>query len=186
LGNFFTIREVLKQYDAEVVRFFILRAHYRSPLNYSDAHLDDARVALMRLYTALKDHPGDQQALDWNEPHAQRFADAMNDDFNTPIAIAVLFDLASEVNRSGSSVAARQLKGLAGVLGLLGREPQLFLQGGAPLGMTDEEVAALIAARLAAKQNKNFAESDRIRAELLEKGIVLEDKPGGLTEWRRA
>jgi cysteinyl-tRNA synthetase len=186
LGNFFTIREVLKQYDAEVVRFFILRAHYRSPLNYSDAHLDDARVALMRLYTALKDHPGDQQALDWNEPHAQRFADAMNDDFNTPIAIAVLFDLASEVNRSGSSVAARQLKGLAGVLGLLGREPQLFLQGGAPLGMTDEEVAAHIAARLAAKQNKNFAESDRIRAELLEKGIVLEDKPGGLTEWRRA
>jgi len=186
LGNFFTIREVLKQYDAEVVRFFILRAHYRSPLNYSDAHLDDARVALMRLYTALKEHPGDQQALDWNEPHAQRFADAMNDDFNTPIAIAVLFDLASEVNRSGSSMAARQLKGLAGMLGLLGREPQLFLQGGAPLGMTDEEVAAHIAARLAAKQNKNFAESDRIRAELLEKGIVLEDKPGGLTEWRRA
>ena len=186
LGNFFTIREVLKQYDAEVVRFFILRAHYRSPLNYSDAHLDDARVALMRLYTALKDHPGDQQALDWKELHAQRFADAMNDDFNTPIAISVLFDLASEVNRSGSSVAARQLKGLASVLGLLGREPQLFLQGGAPLGMTDDEVAAHIAARLAAKQNKNFAESDRIRTELLEKGIVLEDKPGGLTEWRRA
>jgi cysteinyl-tRNA synthetase len=140
----------------------------------------------MRLYTALKDHPGDQQALDWIEPHAQRFADAMNDDFNTPIAIAVLFDLASEVNRSGSSVAARQLKGLAGVLGLLGREPQLFLQGGAPLGMTDDEVADHIAARLSAKQNKNFAESDRIRTELLEKGIVLEDKPGGLTEWRRA
>jgi cysteinyl-tRNA synthetase len=187
LGNFFTIREVLKQYDAEVVRFFILRAHYRSPLNYSDAHLDDARIALMRLYTALKEHPADpQQSLDWNEPHAQRFADAMNDDFNTPIAIAVLFDLASELNRSGSAVVAAQLKGLAGVLGLLGREPQAFLQGGMPTGMSDADVDAHIAARLAAKQSKNFTEADRIRAELLDKGIVLEDKPGGVTEWRRA
>jgi len=186
LGNFFTIREVLKQYDAEVVRFFILRAHYRSPLNYSDAHLDDARTALMRLYTALKDHPADQHALDWQEPHAQRFTDAMNDDFNTPIAIAVLFELASEVNRTGSPVAARQLKGLAGVLGLLEREPQAFLQAGAPSGMSDAEVASAIAARAAAKQTKNFAEADRIRTELLGKGIVLEDKPGGVTEWRRA
>jgi cysteinyl-tRNA synthetase len=186
LGNFFTIREVLKQYDAEVVRFFILRAHYRSPLNYSDAHLDDARTALMRLYTALKDHPADKHALDWQEPHAQRFTDAMNDDFNTPIAIAVLFELASEVNRSGSPVAARQLKGLAGVLGLLEREPQAFLQAGAPSGMSDAEVASAIAARAAAKQTKNFAEADRIRTELLDKGIVLEDKPGGVTEWRRA
>lgn len=186
LGNFFTIREVLKQYDAEVVRFFILRAHYRSPLNYSDAHLDDARTALMRLYTALKDHPADQHALDWQEPHAQRFTDAMNDDFNTPIAIAVLFELASEVNRTGSPVAARQLKGLAGVLGLLEREPQAFLQAGAPSGMSDAEVASAIAARAAAKQTKNFAEADRIRTELLDKGIVLEDKPGGVTEWRRA
>ena len=186
LGNFFTIREVLKQYDAEVVRFFILRAHYRSPLNYSDAHLDDARTALMRLYTALKDHPADQHALDWQEPHAQRFIDAMNDDFNTPIAIAVLFELASEVNRTGSPVAARQLKGLAGVLGLLEREPQAFLQAGAPSGMSDAEVASAIAARAAAKQTKNFAEADRIRTELLDKGIVLEDKPGGITEWRRA
>lgn len=186
LNNFFTIREVLKQYDAEVVRFFILRAHYRSPLNYSDAHLDDARTALTRLYTALKDHPADQQGLDWQEPHAQRFADAMNDDFNTPIAVAVLFELASEVNRTGSSAAARQLKALAAVLGLLERDPQGFLQGGTPLGMTGDEVAALIATRLAAKQNKNFTESDRIRADLLGKGIVLEDKPGGVTEWRRA
>jgi cysteinyl-tRNA synthetase len=186
LGNFFTIREVLKQYDAEVVRFFILRAHYRSPLNYSDAHLDDARTALTRLYTALKDHPADQLALDWHEPYAQRFADAMNDDFNTPIALAVLFDLASEVNRTGSAASARQLKGLAGVLGLLAREPQAFFQAGAPGGLSDADVSVFIAARLAARQNKNFAESDRIRAELLEKGIVLEDKPGGVTEWRRA
>jgi cysteinyl-tRNA synthetase len=186
LGNFFTIREVLKQYDAEVVRFFILRAHYRSPLNYSDAHLDDARTALSRLYTALKDTVSDGQPLDWHDTYAQRFADAMNDDFNTPIALSVLFDLASEVNRTHSPNLARQLKGLAGVLGLLEREPQAFLQGGAPTGMTDDDVAAQIAARAQAKKDKQFAEADRIRADLLAKGIVLEDKPGGMTEWRRA
>ena len=186
LGNFFTIREVLQQYDAEVVRFFILRAHYRSPLNYSDAHLDDARTALTRLYTALKDSASDGQPLDWTDGYAQRFTDAMNDDFNTPIALSVLFDLATEVNRTHSPALARQLKGLAGVLGLLDREPQAFLQGGAPDGMSDDDVAAAIAARAQAKKDKNFAEADRIRADLLAKGVVLEDKPGGVTEWRRA
>ncbi len=186
LGNFFTIREVLKKYDAEVVRFFILRAHYRSPLNYSDAHLDDARVALTRLYTALKDTTPDGQPLDWDDAHAQRFADAMNDDFNTPIALSVLFDLVTEVNRTHAPAAARQLKELAGVLGLLGREPQAFLQGGTTDGEGDDAVAALIAARAQAKKDRNFAEADRIRADLLGKGIVLEDKPGGVTEWRRA
>lgn len=186
LGNFFTIREVLKQVDPEVVRFFILRAHYRSPLNYSDAHLDDARVALARLYTALKETPPDDAPLDAGDVHAQRFADAMNDDFNTPIAISVLFDLASEANRSHSPAAARQLKALANRLGLLERAPQAFLQGGAPEGMTDADVAGQIAARAQAKKDRNFAEADRIRADLLAKGIVLEDKPGGLTDWRRA
>jgi cysteinyl-tRNA synthetase len=186
LGNFFTIREVLKQYDAEVVRFFILRAHYRSPLNYSDAHLDDARTALSRLYIALKESPSDAQALDWSDAYAQRFAAAMNDDFNTPVALAVLFELATEVNRTHAPALARQLKGLAGVLGLLERAPQAFLQGGAPAGMTDDDVAAQIAARVQAKHDKHFAEADRIRADLLAKGIVLEDKPGGVTEWRRA
>lgn len=187
LGNFFTIREVLKQYDAEVVRFFILRAHYRSPLNYSDAHLDDARHGLTRLYTALKDVQPDTQPLDWDEPHARRFAEAMGDDFNTPIAISVLFDLAGEVNRSGSPAAARQLKGLAATLGLLGRDAHAFLQGGADsAGIAPEQIEERIAARKQAKAERNFAEADRIRAELLEAGVVLEDKPGGVTEWRRA
>ncbi|MEY3790802.1 MAG: hypothetical protein RLZ09_1638 [Pseudomonadota bacterium] len=187
LGNFFSIREVLEKFDAEVVRFFILRAHYRSPLNYSDVHLEDARTALARLYTALKDTPPDTQPLDWNEPFAQRFADAMNDDFNTPGAVACLFELATEINRDHSAVLARQLKKLAGVIGLLEREPQLFLQGGGSAdGLSDDEVDAQIAARADAKKNKNFAESDKIRAELLAQGIVLEDKPGGITEWRRA
>jgi len=187
LGNFFTIREVLEKFDAEVVRFFILRAHYRSPLNYSDVHLEDARTALARLYTALKDTPSDTQAVDWNEPFAQRFAEAMNDDFNTPVAVACLFELATEINREHSPALARQLKKLAAVIGLLEREPQLFLQGGGSAGgLTDDEVAAQITARAEAKKNKNFAESDKIRTDLLAQGIVLEDKPGGITEWRRA
>src|SRR3990167_1938483 len=190
LGNFFTIREVLKKYDAEVVRFFILRAHYRSPLNYSDAHLDDARGALTRLYTALKFFPaltptgsGRTEAADWNEPHARRFRAAMDDDFNTPEAMAALFDLATEANRSQSSEAATQLKQLAGILGLLQRDPQKFLQGGDRKNMSEAQINAHIAARLSAKQAKNYAEADRIRKELLNIGIALEDTPQGTT-WR--
>ncbi len=190
LGNFFTIREVLKKYDAEVVRFFILRAHYRSPLNYSDAHLDDAKGALTRLYTALKSC-GDGgrvkgEGIDWSESYAQRFQVVMNDDFNTPEAVAVLFDLANEVNRTQSAQGALQLRSLAGVLGLLQRDPQEFLQGGASEGgLDDAAINAQIEARIAAKKAKNFAEADRIRKELLEAGIVLEDTPQG-TSWRRA
>jgi cysteinyl-tRNA synthetase len=189
LGNFFTIREVLAKYDAEVVRFFIARAHYRSPLNYSDIHLDDARSALTRLYTALKDTSPAAGEIDWNEAHAQRFRAAMNDDFNTPVAVSVLFELASEVNRTRDASLARQLHGLALVLGLLTREPRAFLQQAG--GSVDEgalDVAAIeakIAARVAAKQAKDYAEADRIRKELLDAGVALEDKPGGLTEWRR-
>jgi cysteinyl-tRNA synthetase len=187
LGNFFTIRDVLKKYDPEVVRFFILRAHYRSPLNYSDVHLDDARHALTRLYTALKEVAPDAQAFNINESHAVRFVEAMNDDFNTPIAIAVLFDLANEVNKTRSPALARQLKGLAGIIALLQRAPQEFLHAGVEEGgYTEVEIAAHIEARVAAKKAKNFAEADRIRADLLANGIVLEDKPGGVTEWRRA
>jgi len=188
LGNFFTIRDVLKKYDPEVVRFFILRAHYRSPLNYSDAHLDDARHALTRLYTALKEIAHDALPLDLSEPHAIRFAEAMNDDFNTPVAISVLFDLANEVNKTRSAALARQLKALAGTIALLQRAPQEFLQARPAEhgGCSEEVIAAQIEARSAAKKAKNFAEADRIRAELLANGVVLEDKPGGVTEWRRA
>jgi len=188
LGNFFSIREVLKKYDAEVVRFFILRAHYRSPLNYSDAHLDDARQALARLYTALKAVPAaDNLPVDWSEAYAQRFQAAMNDDFNTPEACAVLFDLASEVNRSKSAALAGQLRALAGLMGLLKRDPQAFLQATPSEGAdgSTDQVEALIAERVAAKKAKNFAEADRIRSELLAAGIVLEDSAQGTT-WRRA
>jgi cysteinyl-tRNA synthetase len=181
LGNFFTVREVLKKYDPEVVRFFILRAHYRSPLNYSDAHLDDAKAALTRLYTALKDFSG-SVSIDWKEPHARRFKDAMDDDFNTPEAMAVLFELANRVN-SGEKNLAAQLKGLGGVLGLLQREPISFLQGHST-GVSEEWIHAQIADREAARQRKDYAAADRIRKELADKGIVLEDK-GGKTTWRR-
>jgi cysteinyl-tRNA synthetase len=187
LGNFFTIRDVLKKYDAEVVRFFILRAHYRSPLNYSDAHLDDARGALTRLYTALDGVDGDGQPLDWQEEHAARFAEAMDDDFNTPLAVAALFDLVTELNKSKSPVLARQLKGLAGVIGLLQRTPQEFRQAAVgDAGGDDGAIDAAITQRAAAKKARNFAESDKIRADLLAQGIILEDKPDGTTNWRRA
>jgi cysteinyl-tRNA synthetase len=183
LGNFFTIRDVLKRYDPEVVRFFIVRAHYRSPINYSDKTLDDAKNALTRLYTALKDKKIQNEKVDWNEPHAQRFKEAMDDDFGTPEAVAVLFELANKVN-SGEKQLAGQLKALGGVLGLLHRDPASFLQG-RPAGVSVEWIDGKIAEREAARKRKDYAAADGIRKELLAQGIVLEDK-GGKTTWRRA
>jgi cysteinyl-tRNA synthetase len=179
LGNFFSVRDVLKKFDAEVVRFFILRAHYRSPLNYSDAHLEDARSALGRLYTALKGS-SETAPVDWNEAHALRFKAAMDDDFNTPEAVAALFDLVGRVN-AGEKQLAPQLRALAGLLGLLQRSAEAFLQG----GLDATAIEALIQARVEARKRKDFPEGDRIRKQLLAMGIVLEDGPGGTT-WRRS
>ena len=185
LGNFFTIRTVLEQYDAEVVRFFILRAHYRSPLNYSDQHLDDAKLALTRLYTALRGVETTDEAVDWQLAPAASFKAAMDDDFNTPLAFAVLFDLASELNKTKSAVTGSLLKNLASVVGLLQRDPDTFLQGELEQVFQSLDVDALIVQRNLAKQSKNFTEADSIRKTLAEAGIVLEDSPQGTT-WRRA
>jgi cysteinyl-tRNA synthetase len=199
LGNFFTIRDVLSQLTkdygyrdkaAEVVRLFILQAHYRSPLNYSDVHLDEAKHKLNSFYTSLNNvPPGDVVTVDWNEPSAQRFKAAMDDDFNTPEAMAVLFDLSKQVNITKSGDVATQLKALGGLLGLLQDDPQKFLQGLIVLDLKPGHVSwtieAMIEARGAAKQAKNYAEADRIRKELLAEGIVLEDSASGTT-WRRA
>ena len=186
LGNFFTIREVLKQYDPEVVRFFILRAHYRSPLNYSDAHLDDAKGALTRLYTTLKNTPAAEFDLSENaNDYTRRFYAAMNDDFGTVEAVAVLFELAGEVNKTNDAHLAGCLKALGGIIGLLQRDPTEFLQGGAVSdGLSNEEIEDLIAQRKQARADKNWAESDRIRDLLNEHKIILEDNAGGTT-WRR-
>jgi cysteinyl-tRNA synthetase len=198
LGNFFTIRTVLEKYDAEVVRFFILRAHYRSPLNYSDVHLDDAKASLTRLYTALRGSEVSTNKIDWNQPQAARFKEALDDDFNTPEAMAVLFDLAR--TKSAESIAL--LKKLGAVIGLLQRNPDGFLQGqvatvssatydsdfvsgSITTGLAETKINDLILSRVEAKKAKNFTEADRIRKELADAGIILEDTPQGTT-WRRA
>ncbi|MFT3720070.1 cysteine--tRNA ligase [Pseudorhodoferax sp.] len=191
LGNFFTVREVLQKYDAETLRFFIVRTHYRSPLNYSDVHLDDARAALRRLYTALEAVAPADVAIDWAQPQAARFKAAMDEDFGTPEAVAVLFDLAAEVNRTQSAQTAGLLKALAGTLGLLQGDPLAFKRwrpaadAGAGAALAPDAIAERIAARAAAKAAKDFAEADRIRQALLEQGVVLKDTPAGTT-WEAA
>jgi cysteinyl-tRNA synthetase len=187
LGNFFTIRDILKVFDPEVVRFFIVRTHYRSPLNYSDVHLEDAKAALTRLYTALRSVSG-SATVDWDEAHAQRFKKAMDDDFNTAEAVAELQKLANLAN-TGDARAGLQLKALGGVLGILQRDPVLFLQGVRENTASHSDFAKridkLIQERNDARKRKDFAAADRIRKELEAAGVVLDDSPAGTT-WRRA
>jgi cysteinyl-tRNA synthetase len=189
LGNFFTIRDILKHYDSEVVRFFILRAQYRSPLTYSDAHLQDAKSALGRLYKAIDGVEGGASApVDWTQGFEQRFAQAMNDDLNTPLAVSVLFEMVSEANRTSDSALAVRLKRLAGLLGLLERPSSDYFKAevaGCASTLSEADIQTLIDARVQAKQSKDFAKADAIRNELLEQGIVLEDVRGGPTQWRR-
>jgi cysteinyl-tRNA synthetase len=184
LGNFFTIADVLSKFDGETVRFFMLRTHYRSPFNFADSLLEDARTALKRLYTALDGVPAEIHAIDWaHGPAAVAFRAAMDDDFNTPAALAVLFDLASEVNRTRDPATASLLKSLAGVLGILQQPPRQFLQGGAVLD--EAAIQRAIEGRAAAKRERNFTEADRIRAALAEQGVLLQDSPQGTT-WVKA
>ena len=187
LGNFFTIREVLARYDAETVRFFLLRAHYRSALNYSDLNLDDARSALRRLYTALHLVPPAACSIDWEAAYANRFRAAMDEDFGTPEAVAVLFELATEVNKSHSAELAGLLRALGGTLGILQGSPEAFLQGrtAASDALDRDAIDGLIVARAAAKRARDFAEADRIRKQLAESGILLKDSAAGTT-WERA
>lgn len=196
LGNFFTVREVLRHFSPEVIRFFILSSHYRGPLNYAQENLEQAKASLTRLYTALRGLPVTDQPLDleWQN----RFASAMDDDFNTPEALAVLFDMAREINRlrtidiSAAAQLGTGLRELGNVLGLLAMDAELFLHGAGAVehgasathGLVPEQIEALIAERTAARVAKNWAEADRIRAVLQEAGIVLEDSAQG-TQWRR-
>ncbi|GJL75319.1 cysteine--tRNA ligase [Nitrosomonas sp.] len=189
LGNFFTVREVIKSYQPEVVRFFILRAHYRSPLNYSDQHLKDAKLALDRLYIALKDiEVVDNNEIDWKNKHASRFMAAMNDDFNTPEAMAVLFELVGIVNKTQSVESASLLKSLGGILGLLQQTPQFYLQNSSVETsaevISSDKIEQLIHERLKARKTGRYSEADTIRQILLNAGIILEDGPHGTT-WRR-
>ncbi|MEI7840370.1 MAG: cysteine--tRNA ligase [Methylococcaceae bacterium] len=196
LGNFFTVREVLKQYRPEIIRFFILTSHYRSPLNYSEEQLNDAGAGLTRLYTALRDveiqaHPPcppSKGGEDEDSEFKARFENAMNDDFNTPVALAVLFDVARELNKAKelepekARILAATLKSLASILGLLNDNPETFLKGEFS---DDAEIEAQIQARIDAKKAKNWTLADQIRDELKAKNVILEDSPDGSTRWRR-
>jgi cysteinyl-tRNA synthetase len=191
LGNFFTVREVLKQYQPEIIRFFILSSHYRSPLNYSDEQLNDARLALMRLYTALRGCNGENADID--AAYKARFEAAMDDDFNTPVALSVLFDLARELNAAKEAKSEKihdlvaTLRFLGGLLGIVQGDAEDFLKSGVVNDdvINVELIEQQIQSRLVAKKAKDWSLADKIRNDLKEQGIILEDTPNGLSTWRR-
>ncbi|MGB6105344.1 MAG: cysteine--tRNA ligase [Pusillimonas sp.] len=210
LGNFRTIRATIAAEpglpdsqasyeanlrEAEMLRFFIVRNHYRSPQNYAPDNLFDAQNALDRLYQTLHNVPAEPIQIDWSHPAAQAFRSAMDDDFNTSGAVAALFELASEANRGGSGAASGLMRALGGILGLLQSDPAAYLRsatrylrgaGGTQAAWTTDQIEALISDRIFAKKQRDFAEADRIRKALHDGGIELEDKAGGVTQWRRA
>ncbi|MBK8324586.1 MAG: cysteine--tRNA ligase [Betaproteobacteria bacterium] len=192
LGNFFTARDVLDHLDpvqgGEQLRFFLLRGHYRSEVAFSREHLDEAGTTLRGFYTALREVPPVAVGIDWSDPHAARFRAAMDDDFDMPVALAALHELRGEVNRGRSPQLSGLLKALGGTIGFLQQDPEAFLKGGVSAGGANSgqpDVESLVAERTAAKKSRDFARADAIRKELEAAGIVLEDKPGGLTEWRK-
>lgn len=192
LGNFWTIRDALAETGrtygegngAEVLRFFLLRSHYRSPISFSSALIEDAHKALVRLYGALKGRECAQGPVDWTESYAARFKEAMDDDFNVPVAVGVLFELANEINRAPTAELCRQLKGLGAVLNILQLDPEAFMKGSAAGSDDAARIDALVAERAQAKKDKNWALADKIRADLLAEGIELLDGPQG-TSWRK-
>lgn len=211
LGNFRNIRQTIavegtgaddatytaNPREAEMLRFFIVRNHYRSTQNYAADNLFDAQQAVDRLYQTLANVPAAEQAIDWSLPAAQRFAAAMNDDFNTAGAVAVLFELSATANRDQCQQSAGLMKALGGILGLLQKDPAQYLrsasryvrdarQGSTDAQLSDEAIDALVAERVQAKADRDFAKADALRKQLQEAGIELEDKAGGVTQWRRA
>ena len=193
LGNFWTIRDALKETNgaygegngSEVLRFFLLRSHYRSPISFANSLIDDSHKALQRLYTALKNAPKEEnsEAIDWTNPWAAKFKAAMDEDFNTPEAIGVLQQMAAEINRTGDAQTASLLKKLGAVLNILQLDAEVFLKG-AVTGLDEAAIDAKVAERTAAKKARDFARADAIRNELAALGIVIEDGPAGST-WRR-
>ena len=184
LGNFFTLRDVLDKYNPEVIRFFMLKTHYRSPLNFSHDSLMDTKNSLNRFYQALRKYNlAEDYLIDWNNQFAKRFKEAMDDDFNTPLAISILFEIVTELNKTDAAELANLLKKLAATIGLITSNPEDFLQ--ADSGLAETEIEQLVISRKIAKQNKDFKLADQIRADLLVKGIILEDNKDGTT-WRKS
>ena len=182
LGNFFTIRSVLEKYQAEVIRFFILKAHYRSPLNFAQKNLDESKQAITKLYLSIRNSKVNKEyKINWNLKYAKEFKNALNDDFNTPDAIAVLFELALKINKNQNIEDINLLVKLGNVIGILSQGVEDFLQDNLS---AEIDVEGIIKQRDQAKANKDYQMADKLRNDLLEKNILIEDTPSG-TVWRR-